>query len=136
MSNQDISVALEKRLSSMPDGIYWKMENTAYTEQDGVPFGEVFVLFAEPDNPSLGDGFYRERGYLQVNLRYPINEGAGAASIKAAAVRSWFTRGLPLTENSVTTIIDRTPQILSGRIEGNRYVIPVVVPFFANIEPE
>lgn len=134
MSIVDIRAALETRLVALNPPIATALENMVYEPVDNTPYQAAFILFAQPDNPTFGDGFYRQGGLLQVNLCYPENVGAGHAAERAALLREWFPRGLTLTANNTTTHIQRTPEIGGGSNDGNRFIIPVRIRFYANIE--
>ncbi len=133
MSNLAIKNALEtffnERFSDLP--ISW--ENHTFKPEADKPYQEVFFLFAEPDNPTMGDDFYRQRGIFQVTLRYPQNNGSRDAALRADAIRNTFHRGLSVAANDVTTIVDTTPQIGNGVNVENRYVVVVRVRFHADI---
>lgn len=133
MSVSAIRNALETALAGMSSALPTQHENDVYTPVSEVPYQQVWMLWAPPENPTLGDDFKRQRGIMQVDLRYPLNRGARDAQTQAEAVQTLFKRGLSLTANSVTTTIETTPEIVSGRVEGDRFVIPVKVKFFANI---
>lgn len=132
MSGQiDARIALESRLNAIAGAISTQWENLAFVPVAGVPYQAVYVLFAQPDNPETSAG-YIERGYMQVDLRYPVGVGHLPASTQALAIRNWFPRGLTLTANGLSVYIDRTPSISLGRIDDDRFVVTVKVTFHAN----
>lgn len=131
MSAKAIKKALEtamKNLGGLP--IAWA--NVNFAPPEGA-YQEVDILFAEPENPSMGDDFHRQSGYMQVKLQYPLNVGAGDAITRAQLLRDTFKRGLSLVADGVTTVIERTPEIAPGAKEGDRYVVNVRIRFYANI---
>lgn len=128
-----IRAALETRLAGMSPGLATQWENAAFTPVAGTPYQAVSLVMATPQSPTIGDGFYRELGFLQVTLRYPQNAGAGAADAQARAIRAWFPRGLSLTAGGVTVTVSATADIRPGFIDGDRYAVPVRIAFFANI---
>ena len=133
--NLSIAKALEVRLSELDPDIATDWENTNFTPVTGTPYQAANVLFAEPENPTFGDDFYRQRGYLQVQLRYPSNTGKAAAFQRAGLLQSWFKRGLSLEADGITTIVEKTPEVTNGQNDGDRYVVIVRVRFYANIYP-
>lgn len=133
MSAKAIRLALETRLNTMSPALATAWENVAYTPVSGTPYQRVNVLRATPDNPIIGQGFYRELGIFQVSLCYPLNSGANAATERAELVRTQFKRGISLTSGTVTVTIDGTPTISSGFVDGDRWVVPVSIPYWANI---
>lgn len=136
MSQLKIKTALEVRLQSVQPLISLAWENASFSPSVNVPYQVAFVLFGKPENPTMGDGFYRERGYLQVQLKYPQNIGTGNILARAELLRNWFKRGLSLENGNVVTIIETTPEIQSGYLEDDRFVVNVFIYFFANIFAE
>jgi hypothetical protein len=133
MSVSEIAKALEKKLQDGFSDLPIAWENVKFDTPDG-PYQVANILYAEPENPAQGDTFFRQRGFLQVSLQYPIDTGKGAAMARAELLRDTFHRGLSLTVDAVTTIIEKTPEIGAGRNIEARYVVIVRIRFFANIE--
>lgn len=134
MSQTAISNALETKLNAMTPAVATAWENVEFTPTGGVEYQKVDILFAEPENPTFGNGFNRQRGFMQVQLRYPLNTGRKDALARAEAVKNWFPRGLSLLDSGVTTIVEKTPEISKGGIVDDRYVVNVRIRFFANLE--
>jgi hypothetical protein len=134
MSNVSIRQALEGKLNAI-EKLPTAWENKDFTKPSG-PYQEVYILFAKPENPTMGDNHYRQRGVFQVTLRYPPLTGPLDAQLRAELLRETFKRGLSLSVNSVTTHIDETPEIGEGRNIEDRYVIVVRIRFYADIFKE
>jgi Bacteriophage related domain of unknown function len=133
MSQSNIRIALETRVKAMVPLIKTVEEDQVYTPEKDVPYQQIHINFAKPANPTLGDGYYRERGYLQLTLRYPHNKGAGAIEDQTELLKQWFPRGLSLTANGVTTVIYETPDVSKAPSEGDRTIRIVKIPFWAEI---
>lgn len=133
MSAVLVRQALEVALAAMSPALSTAWENVPFTPVSGEPFQRVTVLLAEPANPVIGPDFHTEQGFMQVDLAYPLNAGPGAATARAELIRSTFARGAPFTASGVTVTIERTPEIMPGRVEEDRFVIPVRVRFYAHI---
>lgn len=145
MSLLAVRRCLEEALAAMESPIATAWENVPFTPIDGSPYQRVSLLAAEPDNPEMGR-YTQERGFLQINLCYPLGTGPAAALQQAQRIRSAFYRGRTLTttqiddwfeyyspaETTVITTIEKTPEISPALIEDDRYVLPVRVRFFAN----
>ena len=131
MSALAIRTALETALAAVSPAIAHAWENVPYIPVVGTPYARVHVLFAEPGNPEMGR-FTQERGFLQVQLVYPLGAGPAAAATRAQLIRASFYRGLALTASGVTTTLEKTPEIAPGRFEDDRYVVTCRVRFFAN----
>jgi len=135
MSITAIRAALETRLGTMSPALSTAYQNVAFMPVTGTAYQAVYLLPATVENPTLGDGFYRERGLMQVSLMYPMNAGPATAEARASAIKAHFPRGLQLTSGSVTTRIDRTPSISPPRPDGDRWRVDVSIPYFADIFP-
>ena len=86
-----------------------------------------------PDNSIQGSSTYFETGLFQVTLRYPIGTGPAAAEIQAQLTRNHFKRGTTMINSGVTVIVTDTPRVSPAMIDGDRFCIPVTVPFQAQI---
>jgi hypothetical protein len=134
-----IKTALETRLKAMASLLPTQWENSAFTPPSDSAYQSVHLLPAEPVSPSIlgvaGSEMYREIGVMQVTLVYPARGGAGTALAKAEAIRDWFPRGSSFSYGGVTTVVSRTPRIGPAMFQDDRYVLPVSIPYFANIIP-
>jgi len=132
MSAVLIRAALEVALAAMTPPLATAYENAPYTPVVGTPYQRVTLLLAQPANEEFGPA-YREQGFLQVDLNYPLNSGPAAASSRAQLIRSTFPCGASFTASGVTVHITRTPEIMPGRVEEDRFVIPVRIQFHSRI---
>ena len=131
MSAVLIRSALETALAAMSPAIGTAWENMPFTPENGTAYQRAHVLFGEPDNPEMGT-FTQDRGFMQVSLCYPLDTGPATATARAELIRATFKRGSAFTASGVVTTIEKTPEIAPGMIEGDRYVLPVRVRFYAN----
>lgn len=123
--------ALEVALAAMTPALATAYENAPFTPAQGTPYQRVTLLLAEPANPEMSSG-YTEQGFLQVDLAYPLNAGPAAATARAELIRTTFYRGASFTASGVTTVVERTPEIRPGRVEDDRFIIPVRIPFYSH----
>jgi len=123
--------ALEVALAAMSPALATAYENAPFTPVVGTPYQRVFLLPAAPDNPEMGRKVM-EQGILQVSLAYPLGAGPAAATARAELIRATFYRGASFTASGVTTTVERTPEIAPGRVEDDRYVVPVRIRFFSH----
>lgn len=133
MSIVNVRAALETKLNGITPTISTAWENTPFEPQAGTAYQRVTLLAAAPDNPTYGGSFYREQGILQIDLMYPLSDGTAAAAARAELIRAAFKRGTSMASGSVTVIIDKTPEVSSGRVEGERWCVPVKVRWYAGI---
>lgn len=127
-----IRQALETKLGTISPALATAYENVQFKPTNGTAYQAVYVLFAQPDNRETGRQ-YVARGFMQVSLFYPEGGGAEPATSRAELIRSTFYRGLSLSNGGVTVTIDRTPEILPGRNEDDRFFLPVRIPFYAPV---
>jgi hypothetical protein len=133
MSVVAIRAALETQLNSIAPAIATAWQNVAFAPPPvATPYQEVHVLFADPENPEMSAG-YREIGYMQVKLKYEIEKGSAAANARAILVRNAFLRGRSFVNSGVTVTVSKTPTIEGGSVDGDRWVVPVKIQFFANL---
>jgi hypothetical protein len=133
MSIVSIRAALESKLNGISPALATAWENAPYTPITGTAYQRVWLLVAEPGNPTFGDDYYREQGILQVTLYYPLQTGSGTAAARADLIRTTFKRGTSMTSGSNTVIVYRTPEISNGRVEGDRWALPVRIRWYAGI---
>jgi hypothetical protein len=133
MSITSVRAALEVKLAAITPALATAYENAPYTPVAGTPYQAVYLMTATPENPTMGDGFYREQGIFQVSLFYPLQAGPAAAAARAELIRTAFKRGTALTSGTVTVRISRTPEIGQGRVDGDRWHQIVRVQYFAGV---
>lgn len=108
-------------------------ENTAFVPTPRVPYMMVNLMPAQPDNPMLGDGFYREIGIYQIALIYPVQIGSAAIMTRAELIRSTFPRGASFSNSGIVVNIDRTPEIRTPEIFNESYRLAVRIRYRADI---
>lgn len=128
-----VRTILETALNANAGGIDVAWENRNYVPTGGVPYQEAFLLYAQPENPTLGDNFFRENGIFQITLQYPQGAGPGVAETRALVLRGVFKRGQSFTDGTITVTIAKTAMISEGRLDGDRWSVPLKIPFFSNI---
>ena len=135
MSLGSVRAALETALNAIAPALSTEWENIPFTPVSGTPYQKMFLLPATPDNSTMGDGYYREQGIFQITLMYPLQTGAKAAADRAELIRTAFKRGNSFTSGSVTVRIEKTPEVGQGRVDGDRWALPVKIRWFAGINP-
>lgn len=133
MSLSTIRKALEQRLAAMTPALSTAFENAVFTPVQGTAYQRVNLLAATPDNSIQGPGSYFERGIFQVTLCYPVGVGPAAADDRAQLVRAQFKRGTTMVQGAVSVLVIDTTRVSPAFVDGDRYCIPVSVPFQAQI---
>ncbi|PRC92673.1 phage tail terminator-like protein [Solimicrobium silvestre] len=133
MSDVKIRAALETALVAVMPTFQFAWENVMFVPTAGIPFAKVTLKMAQPQNPTLGAGFHRERGIMFVGLAYPLGQGSLASMTQAELIKTAFARGSSFASNGVTVIVDSTPEIVPAITDADRYNIPVKIRFWADI---
>lgn len=133
MSESLIRAAFETRLNGMLPALATAFENVPYTPVTGTPYQQVFLLAAEPENPSVGAALERAIGIFQVTLFYPINAGPSPAWARGQAIKERFPRGLSMTSGAVTVHVTSTPSVARGESSADRYSVIVRARYKADI---
>ena len=134
MSQKNVRLAFEKKLIAMPSGLgasKTAFENVTFTPTVGTAYQRSALAPTTPENPTLGDGYFREVGFYQVVLSYPKGTGVGNITTMAELVQDYFKRGTTLVEGSDKIIIDRTPQISPVYINDNRAEITIRIRYYS-----
>ena len=134
MSQKNIRLAFEKKLIAMPSGLgasKTAFENVTFTPTVGTAYQRSVLAPTNPENPTLGDGYFREVGFYQVVLSYPKGTGVGNITTMAELVQDYFKRGTTLVEASDKIIVDRTPQISPVYINDNRAEITIRIRYYS-----
>lgn len=134
MSNVTIKKLLQTQLnvsnaSTMP----LVFENMRYTPIDGTAWQKADFLFAQTDNPTMGDGYKRESGLLQITLSYPLHVGAGAADARAEFWRGVFRRGTAFTEGTLRVLIHQHPWAATLPKFDSWHRVAISVPFIVDV---
>jgi hypothetical protein len=108
-------------------------ENVKYEPKSDVAFMALQLSPRPVENPTIGDAYYREVGEFQIFLCYPAHKGSAPAFTKAQEIRDSFERGMTLVEGGTEVIIQRTPRINGAMVSEDRYVVPVIIEYFASV---
>jgi hypothetical protein len=130
----EIQKALEARLAALSGALPTAWSNVLLSPP-ATAYQSVDLLPAKPVNPTFGSAFYRDQGIFQVTLFFPLGGGVGAALARADVIRAGFPRGSSYSNGGITVLISGTPEIAPGRVIEQRWVVPVSIPYFANIFP-
>ncbi|ACT50866.1 DUF4128 domain-containing protein [Methylovorus glucosotrophus] len=135
MSEINIRKAFEKRLLALDTAFATAWPNVEFDPVLGVPYQKPSLLPAAPENPTLGDGYYREVGVFQVLLYYPLGDGPDNADLKALAIKNHFPRALKMTEAGQVIQVMLTPTIAPGFESMERWCIPISINYQSEVNP-
>lgn len=130
MSAAAVQQALRERLAGMT-ALSTAWENAKFKPVPGVPYQRVSILLAQPANEEMSSD-YREQGFMQVDLCYPLDLGSLATTARADLIRTTFPRGASFSASGVTVTVSGTPEIRPGRAEEDRWIVPVRIPFHSH----
>lgn len=134
MSKTAIRKALEAKLETILPKLVTVFENSNQSVPANTPYQIANLFFARPLTTGYGNAPYIQRGYLQISLMYPLGQGPGPAQARGDLLELAFFRGLSLAANGVTTVIEETPEVSGGEVEGDRFVVKVFVRFYSDIQ--
>lgn len=129
MSLQNAKKAFEKYLNALTPSIETAYEAVSFNPTSGVPYQYVQLTPWKPQNPTLGDQYFRDTGEFQIFLCYPTGKGTGEVLARAELVRLHFKRGTTLTEGVSKILITDTPKIAGSIIAQDRVVVPVLIRY-------
>ena len=132
MSVLNIRRALEGALNAITPTLSTAWQNDSFTPVTGAPWQRADILYAAPDNVEFGDMF-RQDGFMQVSLFYPLKAGTAAAETRAQLIRSTFRKGNSYTDDGITVRVEKTPEITSGRRDDDWWNVNIKIRFFAHI---
>lgn len=133
MSTEDIRRALETHLATMPGVPAVAWENAKFTPPSGQPWVQARMIYAEPANEVLGCTRHRERGILQVDVYYPVQNGSSSCQTQSDTIRARFARGTRLTHAGQSVLIDKTPSKATIGADGAWYRVAVSIPYSADV---
>lgn len=125
--------AVERHLSTMTPSIKIAYEGVRFDPPAGEMYLATQLIVNQPDDPTLGDKYYRERITFQVFVCDLLNKGTADTLAKAEAIRTRFDKGLTLIEDSIRIHITRTPQISGVVVTNDRLVVPVMIDAWAEV---
>jgi hypothetical protein len=120
----DIKRVCEREILTLNQPVAF--EGVSFDPPSGLYIRTQFVINS-PDDPVIGDKYYRERVQFQVFVSDILNVGTGNAISVAESVRSLFPKGRKFDENGTNVYVLRTPQVSSTLVFSDRVVLPVMI---------
>jgi hypothetical protein len=130
---EKIRKALTEHLKLLTPTFPTQIENSAFVPTANVPFQRVAMLYANPDNQTLGCNFYKELGIMQIDLCYPTGKLNSDCQSKADEVRAHFQRGTLLSYDGQNVRVMTTPSKFTLGIRDDRYVVAVSISYSADV---
>ena len=87
----------------------------------------------QPDDPVLGDAYYRERIQMQVFVSGPPDVGTADVGERAEAIRQHFKKGTYFNQDGVNVYVLRTPSINRIGTIQNRTTVVVIAELVGEV---
>lgn len=123
--------ALEKKLASLAPALPTAWDNAAFTPSTGQAWQRATVLRNTPRGVDLAAETTELRGFLSLNLFYPVGAGTALAEARAEQLRAHFKPVQRLTEGVVTVEFLSPVDVGTGRADDGWWHIPVNVAWRA-----
>lgn len=118
--------ALERRLNSLTPSIPTAFEGVSF-DPPATMYQSCQFVINQPDTPTLGTNYYRERIQFQVFVIGEPNKGTATAITRAELIRQHFPRGSTFFEGAFRIYILTTPHVGSTAKIGTRTIVPVMI---------
>lgn len=133
MAIEEIKRAAERHLAGMPSQWPTAYEGVSFNPPDGNYLRTQFRI-DDPDDPTLGTGYYRERVQFQIFVVTNAGNGSGEAIRYAEDIRDRFKKGTFLLESGVRIHVLTTPRVGSSGIASERIFVPVLIDLVGEVE--
>ncbi len=129
-----IDSALLQAFSDGAFGLPIASENKQYDPIAGTAYAELFIVPNPSDVLTMGDGGQDLfTGFMQVDLRYPLDTGTGTAKQKATDIQNAFKAGSRFTYSGQEVFITGSGRNGSGRREDGWYRITLTINWEARV---
>lgn len=122
----EIHTALDTRLNTLTGGTPIAWENTAYVPIRGTAYLRPTLLMSPSSLMDL-DTLQMNQGFYQVDLFYPLGDGAGVLLSKADDIYDHFKGALKLTSGSVNVYIKEISRTAPAEIDNAWYMASIEV---------
>ena len=124
--------AAERRLGTLSPAVPIAYEGVSFTPPATMYLRCQFTV-NPPDDPVIGDRYYRERIVFQVFVVDVANKGTATALSKAEDIRQLFKKGLTMVESGTNIYVLDTPQVSGTVVAQDRLVVPVLINLVAEV---
>lgn len=122
--------AVERRLATL--GLPTAYESVSFSPPNTLYLQTQFQI-GTPEDPVLGDKYYRERISFQIFIADLLNHGTATAYNTAEQIRQLFDKGLTLIEGATRIYVLGTPQVSGSIVTNDRLIVPVLVDLIAEV---
>lgn len=108
-------------------------ENFPFEPPKDKPWASVYFMPVQPIVATLGAGGKDEqRGFLQIDLNYPVGSGEKDVAAKADAIRDTFKAGYAFSYSGQEARVVSCGRS-GGRVVDNYYKVSITIQFYAQI---
>lgn len=132
MSNVLIRKVLEDALAAMPGVPAFARQGRAFEPVIDVPYAQLHMIWNKPDGSTLGPGFRRDSGALQITLSFPDGEGTVPVETMAEKIRSRFKRGSTF-DAGFRVLVNDHPYTNQAASDDGWVRMAVRIPFQADV---
>jgi len=132
MSLVAVRQALETAVDSITPSIETVWENTPFIPTEGVEYQMVF-LKRTIENPTRGSDHYRDEGFVQVDLMYPLERGTIFSELRTELILDKFKRGSVFAKDGINVHIDKTLELTASFPEDDRFRTVIRIEYHADI---
>lgn len=86
-----------------------------------------------PDDPVIGDKYYRERLEFQIFVVGPAGVGTTEVDTRAELLRTHFYKGFTMVVDNMRIYVLRTPQISGTSVVQDKVIIPVLIDLVGEV---
>ncbi len=129
----DTKKAAEKRLKMLLPTAKIAWEGVAFTPPNNEIYYRTQFVIQDPEDPVIGDKYYREIMSFQVFVCDVLNKGTTNAFTKAEEIRASFYKGLTLSEGATSIYVLSTPRVAGSIPAEDRLVVPVLIELVAEV---
>lgn len=133
MNDINIRRALEKTLAALTPALSTAFENAKFTPVVGTPYQRVNLLRASPSDLEMSRTLTELSGIFQVTLFYPTLTGTKDIEERAELVKALFKPPMSIVESGTVVNIFKTAKIAPGYIDEDRFIIPISIPWTAQV---
>lgn len=125
--------ALERKLKQTLGSTPIAVEGVSFTPPTNAVYVRVQIVPQSPDDPTIGDMYYRERMTFQVFVADSTGKGTLPALQVAETIRSSFHKGFTTIESGTNIYVLDTPQIAGASVINDRVIVPVFIQVVAEV---
>jgi len=135
MSVEVVKKAGRLRLAAMTPNLPTAYEAVSFdpTPHEAGLYQALQFLPQRPDDPVIGDKYYRERVQMQVFISGPAGQGTAAVGQRAEEVRSHFGKGIAIEQDGMQVRVLRTPSVNPIGVVQNRVLAVVLIDLVGEV---